>query len=272
MNERCDVSVIVPVFNKARFLPVLLDSLAAQDVTGITFDVICVDDGSTDGSGEILDRYAASHSWLRVIHQPNSGWPGQPRNRAVAESTSRYVFFADADDYLGSEALRRMVTWADEYGSDILVPRSVRTSDPYAPFHRLFHQNRPDVPIPLQFKSLGPTKLFRRDFLNDHNLRFVEYRAPLEDGMFTSRAYLLANRVSSVADYAYYYVVDGQETSISARRRDPWAHHPRALPRPQDRRSGLSGHLYPQGNPLHRSEPAAQLRAGVPQGARARGG
>ena len=87
MNERCDVSVIVPVFNKARFLPVLLDSLAAQDVTGITFDVICVDDGSTDGSGEILDRYAASHSWLRVIHQPNSGWPGQPRKRAVAEST-----------------------------------------------------------------------------------------------------------------------------------------------------------------------------------------
>ena len=222
MNERCDVSVIVPVFNKARFLPVLLDSLAAQDVNGITFDVICVDDGSTDGSSEILDRYAANHSWLRVISQPNSGWPGQPRNRAVAESGSRYVFFADADDYLGSEALRRMVNWADEYGSDILVPRSVRTADPYAPFHRLFHENRPDVPIPLQFKSLGPTKLFRRDFLNEHNLRFVEYRAPLEDGMFTSRAYLLAKRVSSVADYAYYYIVDGQETSISARRRDPW--------------------------------------------------
>jgi FkbM family methyltransferase len=222
VNEGCDVSVVVPVFNKARFLPVLLDSLAAQDVNGITFDVICVDDGSTDGSGEILDRYAARHSWLGVIHQPNSGWPGQPRNRAVAESTSRYIFFADADDYLGSEALRRMVTWADEYGCDILVPRSVRTSDPYAPFHRLFHQNRPDVPIPLQFKSLGPTKLFRRDFLNEHNLRFVEYRAPLEDGMFTSRAYLLANRVSSVADYAYYYIVDGQETSISTRRRDPW--------------------------------------------------
>jgi FkbM family methyltransferase len=222
VNERCDVSVIVPVFNKARFLPVLLDSLAAQDANGITFDVICVDDGSTDGSGDILERYAVNHSWLRVISQPNSGWPGQPRNRAVAESTSRYVFFADADDYLGSEALRRMVTWADEYGSDILVPRSVRTSDPYAPFHRLFHENRPDIPIPLQFKSLGPTKLFRRDFLNEHNLRFVEYRAPLEDGMFTSRAYLLAKRVSSVADYAYYYIVDGQETSISARRRDPW--------------------------------------------------
>ena len=222
MNERCDVSVIVPVFNKARFLPVLLDSLAAQDVNGITFDAICVDDGSTDGSGEILDRYAANHSWLRVIHQPNSGWPGQPRNRAVAESTSRYVFFADADDYLGTEALRRMVSWADELGSDILVPRAVRTSDPYAPFHRLFHENRPDLPIPLQFKSLGPTKLFRRDFLTEHNLRFVEYRAPLEDGMFTSRAYLLAKRVSSVADYAYYYIVDGQETSISSRRRDPW--------------------------------------------------
>jgi FkbM family methyltransferase len=222
VNERCDVSVIVPVFNKARFLPVLLDSLVAQDVNGITYDAICVDDGSTDGSGEILDSYAGNHSWLRVIHQPNSGWPGQPRNRAVAESTSRYVFFADADDYLGTEALRRMVTWGDELGSDILIPRTVQTSDPYAPFHRLFHENRADVPIPLQFKSLMPHKLFRRGFLDEHELRFVEYPAPLEDGMFTSRAYLLAKRVSSVADYAYYYKVDGGETSISSRRRDPW--------------------------------------------------
>lgn len=222
MAQRTDVTVIVPVYDKNRFLPALLDSLVAQDTDGITFDAVCVDDGSTDGSGETLDRYAAAHDWLRVVHQPNSGWAGQPRNRGMDESDSRYVFFADADDYLGPQALRRLVQRADALGSDILMGKWVYEEDPERP-DRLFGKEMPDVPVPLRFKTLRVNKLFRRDFLVEHDLRFVEHPAPLEDGMLMARAYLLAERVSNAVDHTYYYIVSGAETSISARRRDPWA-------------------------------------------------
>ncbi len=222
MGQRTDVTVIVPVYNKNRFLPALLDSLVAQDTAGITFDAVCVDDGSTDGSGETLDRYAAAHDWLRVVHQPNSGWAGQPRNRGMDESDSRYVFFADADDFLGTQALRRLVQRADTLGSEIVMGKWVYTDDPERR-DRLFGKDMPDVPVPLRFKTLRCNKLFRRDFLVAHDLRFVEYPAPLEDGMLMARAYLLADRVSNANDYTYYYIVAGEETSISARRRDPWA-------------------------------------------------
>ncbi len=217
-----DVTVIVPVYNKARFLTTLLDSLARQRTASVTFDVVAVDDGSTDGSGDILDDYATRHSWLRVIHQQNSGWPGQPRNRGMAQSSSRYVFFADGDDFFGEEALERMVKAADQLACDVLIPRYVDAENPDAA-QPLFRENLADVPIPMRFKTLTPHKLFRRDFLDEHALRFVEYKAPLEDGMLMANAYLLARRVSLVADYPFYYRVPGGETSISSKRRDPWA-------------------------------------------------
>ncbi len=222
MGQGVDITVVIPVYNKARFLPALLDSLSAQVSPDTTFDVVAVDDGSTDGSGEILDQYDKKHSWLRVMHQANSGWPGQPRNRGLAESDSRYVFFADADDFLGVQSLARMVAAADKFECDILLPRVAKAHDPYRRT-AFFERSRADVPIPMRFKTLTPHKLFRRSFLEKHALRFVEEKLPLEDGIFLSRAYLLARRVSSAADYVYYYRVHGEETSISSKRRDPWA-------------------------------------------------
>jgi glycosyltransferase involved in cell wall biosynthesis len=88
------------------YLADLLDSLAAQDLDPAFFEIVAVDDGSTDMSGEVLDAFAAAHSNVRVIHQGNSGWPGKPRNVGIAASQAPYIFFCDADDLLGPEALR----------------------------------------------------------------------------------------------------------------------------------------------------------------------
>lgn len=222
MTTRPDVTVVIPVYNKAAFLPALLDSLVAQKTDRVTFDVHAVDDGSTDGSGDILRRYAEQHDWLHVVHQDNSGWPGQPRNRAVDASDSRYVFFADADDYFGEEALERLVLAADELDCDVLIPRC-GLERPARKGYWLAPKSLPDVPIPLRFKTLRPHKLLRRDFIEKHCLRFVEHVAPLEDGIYLARAYLLARRVSFIADYEYYIFVERDQNSISCRRRDPWA-------------------------------------------------
>ena len=167
------VSVILPVYNTRAYLRECLDSVLAQDVDPGSFEIVAVDDGSTDGSGEILDEYALRHAFVRVMHQENSGWPGQPRNRGLEASRGEYVFFLDSDDVLGPEAVRRLCDVADEQESDIVVPRLVSTDAPAR--GRSKRAVRPvDADLRRLFKSLSPQKLFRRSFLDEHRLRFPE--------------------------------------------------------------------------------------------------
>lgn len=221
MSSVLDLVVVVPVYNTMPDLRACLDSLVNQDLANERYEIVAVDDGSTDGGGDLLDEYAARHPNLRVIHQENSGWPGQPRNRALEASDSRYVFFADADDKLGSESLRRQLEFADQHGCDVVVPMLLNR-----PGERrrsaLWSRNEVDADRALVFKTLSPQKLFRRDFLDKHQLRFPEGVVPLEDGLVLARAYLLAERVSVLADYEYYYKAPRQEGgNISMRGKPP---------------------------------------------------
>src|SRR3712207_5266398 len=113
------VSVVIPVYNTRPYLAECLDSVLTQDLPRSDFEVVAVDDGSTDGSAELLDSYCGRYRNLRVIHQENSGWPGRPRNVGRDASRGSYVFFADSDDCLGPEALRRMCDFAVRHGSDV---------------------------------------------------------------------------------------------------------------------------------------------------------
>src|SRR5262245_31419228 len=104
-----DVSVIVPVYNTRAYLGRCLNSLLRQTIGADRLEIVAVDDGSTDGSGAELDRYARRHpNTIKVIHQANSGGPAGPCNRALDVATGRYVFFVGADDWLGPDALRRL--------------------------------------------------------------------------------------------------------------------------------------------------------------------
>lgn len=99
-------SIIIPVYNVALYLRECLDSVLAQTFTD--WEAICVDDGSTDGSGAILDEYAAKDKRFRVIHQPNSG-VSVARNKALEVSMGSYILFMDADDiYLSDDTFLRL--------------------------------------------------------------------------------------------------------------------------------------------------------------------
>lgn len=209
------VSVVIPVYNTVAYLSQCLDSVVGQDLPATDVEVVAVDDGSTDDSGRVLDEYARRYPNVHVVHQPNSGWAGQPRNRGMDMSRGEYVFFMDSDDWLGPEALHRMCDFADEHGSDIVAPRLVRSDGPNSR-PDIWHATAVDADLRLVLKSLMTQKLFRRSFLEAHGLRFPEAKVRLEDGIFMSRAYLLAKRVSILADYAYYY---------KRVRRDSLTHH-----------------------------------------------
>jgi glycosyltransferase involved in cell wall biosynthesis len=209
------VSVVVPVYNPGSHLHRCLDSLIGQTLPPVDYEVIFVDDGSTDGTGARLDEAAMRHSQLRVLHQPNSGWPGQPRNRGLDAARGEYVFFCDDDDWLAADALEVLHRFAIDNGSDIVLGKmgGVGRRVPRV----LFTRTRPaatlqDTPL---MDSLTVHKLFRRAFLVETGIRFAEGRRRLEDHLFMAQAYLEAGTISVYAGHTCYFHVR-QPTNASA--------------------------------------------------------
>lgn len=122
-NDRTDrptISLVIPVYNVAAHLRTCLDSVAGQ--TGCAFEVLCVDDGSTDGSGAVLDEYAARDARFRVLRQTNRGTHVARKNGVLAASGA-WCFFLDSDDWLEPGALNRLASAAGAAeGADILCP------------------------------------------------------------------------------------------------------------------------------------------------------
>jgi hypothetical protein len=203
------VSVIVPVFDCRDTVGAALDSVFAQTLPAGRVEVIAVDDGSTDGSAELLDELARVHDGLTVVHQPNSGGAGRPRNRGLELASGEYVFFLDADDRLGPEALARMTAMAERNGTEIVLGRQVGTGGRKVPgvFGRTIERTHvldPDCDL-FPRMSMAALQLFRRSLIERAGLRFTEGLLSHEDQLFTAGAYLNATGVSVLADYDCYY-------------------------------------------------------------------
>ncbi len=195
---------MLPVYNGADTLCRCLASLDAQDLPPEEFGVVAVDDGSTDRSGELLDRYALSRPNTRVIHQEASGGAGRPRNVGTDAAAGEFVFYIDADDELVAEALGRILAFAREHGSDLVVVGRM-TLERDEVFHPLTHPRVVvDAPLRTAFTSLTPHKLVRRELLVRHRIRFPEGRVAWEDGIFLARVAPHAHRISVLRDRAYY--------------------------------------------------------------------
>jgi glycosyltransferase involved in cell wall biosynthesis len=207
------VSVVVPVYNPGPHIDSLIDSLTRQTMPAEVFEVVFVDDGSTDGTPERLDRLAAECSNAHVIHQENSGWPGKPRNVGIDVARGEYVFFSDHDDWFGVEALERLYTMARRTDADIVIGKMVghNRGVPRELFrHTVERATLADTPL---IDSLTPHKLFRKAFLDKHGLRFPEGKRRLEDHVFVVAAYFLARTISVLADYPCYHHIGRDDTS-----------------------------------------------------------
>ncbi|MFF4654776.1 glycosyltransferase family 2 protein [Streptomyces sp. NPDC001381] len=220
MSGTPDVSVVVAVYNTMPYLTECLNSLIGQSIGRERLEIVAVDDGSTDDSGRELDRFAALYpDTVKVIHQPNSGGPAAPSNRALDVATGRFVYFIGSDDHLGEEALERMVKCADENDADVVVGKMVGTNGRYV-HQALYKENVADVSLydsALPF-TLANTKLFRRDMVEKYHLRFPEHLPVGSDQPFTIEACVRARKISVVADYTCYYAVKrGDASNITYR-------------------------------------------------------
>ena len=202
-----EVSVIVPVYNVAKYLRQCMDSLVGQTLRDI--EIICVDDGSTDGSGPILDEYAAKDSRIRVIHQANAG-AGAARNVGLDMATGEYLFFCDPDDWFLKGMLKAMYRRAMRTRADIAIAGRMFFDDQtgrriglrgFRPEFWLRAQPFSPNEIADRLFTMSPTvvwdKLFRRAHIQGKGLRFQQIRC-YNDLYFTNVALATADRIALV--------------------------------------------------------------------------
>ncbi len=190
------LSVIVPVYNVEPYLPACLDSLLAQTLKDL--EILLVDDGSTDASGTIADRYAAEHpDIVRCLHVDNGG-QGRARNFALPLARGEYLGFVDSDDWILPEMYERLCGLADETGADVAVcdflERYDDGSERLAPAALQDH--------PLSFAGSCCNKVFRASLVR--GLRFPE-GLWYEDFFFSAVMLMRSQRTEYLREPLYIY-------------------------------------------------------------------
>lgn len=225
------VSVIIPCYNAEKYLKKCLDSIIYQTLNQI--EVICIDDGSTDNTIDILKNYAIVDKRFVIITQKNIN-AGAARNRGLDVARGKYLSFLDADDFFESEMLEKMVLTAELYTADFVVchsnqyymdsdmfldtPWVVRDEyiPPYVPFsYRQFTDNPFRV-----FTGWAWDKLYRKSFVKEHNLYFQEQRTS-NDLLFVFSALFLAKKIA-IVEGLYVHQRRGGNESLSVTREKSW--------------------------------------------------
>ncbi|MFF4185663.1 glycosyltransferase family 2 protein [Streptomyces sp. NPDC001691] len=223
------VSVVVIAYNDAGLVADAVRSALAQG-PAVT-EVVAVDDCSQDGTAAVLDQLATTEPRLRVVRRTeNSGGCGTPRNDGIAAATAPYVMFLDSDDVLPPGAVAALLAAAEEHGTEVTVGRAVRRELPagrdvrWQPglYREAAVHASPEAQPKLLHDTLCVNKLYRRDFLDERQLRFPDGKFVYEDFVFTARVYAAAPRVAVVPELVYVWHVRraAAQVSISLARKD----------------------------------------------------
>lgn len=208
------VSVIVPVFNTGRYLKESLDSVANQSLSEI--EIICVNDGSTDNSLEILNQFQEKDSRFKVFSQQNSG-QSAARNKGISEARGEYIYFFDSDDLLVPNALKKLYEYSVVNALDLLLfdgtsfyeSKQMEESFPHYATHYIRNKDYPGVregtKLYVDMVNNGDYKVspclqfFHTDYLNKNSLRYYE-GIIYEDNLFALQSLLSAKRVGYLKD------------------------------------------------------------------------
>ena len=218
------LSIIVPVYGVAKYLPKCVDSLLAQDISD--YEIILVDDGSTDECPQICDQYAEQYSNIKVIHQANAGLSAA-RNTGIAAATGDYIMFVDSDDYLQPNVLGALMEQVRRDSLDVLRFRyqNVRESgDAFAPYKAMTNYNdyssTPTDGLAFLNERMG-TQCYVVQFLVRREIVLQERFTPgiyFEDTDWTPRMLLRTKRVASSDLVVYNYL--WREGSITLSQKD----------------------------------------------------
>lgn len=205
------ISVIVPVYNVEDYLEDALNSIVNQTFDDI--EVLMIDDGSTDNSRYIIEKYALDYDNFYAFHKKNDGLP-ITRNYGLKFAKGEYVYFMDSDDFLISDAFEKMYNCASKYNSDVVTANFYRYNDNKTWFHIIneyvfneLESNLYNVNLNQYHKLIWDmpvwNKIYKKEFLDENNIRFVNDRVIFEDNIFSTEIYIKAKTVSVLKDCVY---------------------------------------------------------------------
>lgn len=216
------VSIIIPVYNAEKYLRVALDSLINQTLKEI--EIICVDDGSTDSSYEILEEYAKKDDRFTVLRQKNK-YAGAARNVGMQYARGEYLSFLDADDFFKPDMLEKAYNCGVSESADVVVfgvgcfvdnPRNEWNiaswlNEKMLPIENGF--NSKDVlPYLLNFTCTAPwNKIFKRSFVEKHQIQYQEIKR-WNDICFVETALAVSNKIAVVRQNLIVYRVDNNSS------------------------------------------------------------
>ncbi len=205
------ISIIIPCYNVGKFLSETLESILAQ--TFRDFEVICVNDGSTDNTYEVIEYYCKKDSRIQYIMQPNSG-VSSARNSGLSKAYGDFICFIDGDDTVEPDFLERFVCQIGKYPnatqficdfSRNMRQTSLRRNESFSFNQTEFIKN---VIYNKEFNPQLPCMLFRHDIIRNHNLLFEIGCARGEDREFYMKYALYVDEIIYMKDALYHYRIN----------------------------------------------------------------
>ena len=220
-----EVSIIVPVYNVEKYLSFCLDSLVNQTFKDI--EIICVNDGSTDNSAEVLEHYAGFDKRIKIINKENGGL-SSARNAGLDAASGKYIAFVDSDDFVSHFLVERAYNFVQKknadfaaFGFDYVVGNSLKLyesgfSFPKSLVGKCVYETDLNENFYTKIHPTAWCKFYSAKLIQNNNLRFCE-DIIFEDLPFAAEVYLSANRMVYTNLPLYYYRAERQGSILSRR-------------------------------------------------------
>lgn len=223
-SRMCRVSILVPVYNTSNYLRQCLDSVVGQTLGDI--EIICINDGSTDESLEIIKTYQSNDSRIRIIDKKNTGY-GHSMNQGLRLAKGKYIGIVESDDFADLFMFEKLYNLAERENVDIVKSNhwfhseSMKDGDQYyemfegCPYNEVISPI--DKPILFLKSTCVWTSLYRRDFLLKHDIWFNETpRASYQDVAFTLKTLSCSEHVYLTKDAFLHYRIDNEQSSVNS--------------------------------------------------------
>lgn len=210
------ISVIIPVFNCENYLDTCLTSVLMQNFQN--YEIICVDDKSTDNSLNILKKYAKKDNRIKILINNQNKGPGYSRNSALDIAKGKYIFFLDGDDWIDKKTFELLYHRCEKDALDLIMYKYITYNEDsnifdYEGYYDMDFMNKYDKKVfnHLDLKPdevfnlpVGPcNKLYNKSFLDKNNIKFPNENLIQEDNSFFYKVITLANKVSLLNMYLY---------------------------------------------------------------------
>lgn len=217
------ISVLVPIYNVEKYLRECLDSLKCQTLEDL--EIICINDGSTDSSREIIEEYLRTDSRFKVIDKPNSGY-GASMNMGLDQCTGKYIGILESDDFMNADGFEKMYLAAERHDAEVVKSDFYLYWSTPTPIDKRFYLVdecvsgvvNPQIEREIFYRKPSIwSAIYRRSFLEENDIRFLETPgASYQDAAYNFKVWASCSRAVLMNDAFLHYRQDNEASSVNS--------------------------------------------------------